>query len=120
MKWFLFVLISCLLLIADQSYAVDIPPSSEGSTYSGKITGVAIDFYYHTGIGLPDGETCNGKPAIVLLKTHPRYKEILSVLLIAESTGKTVEIYGLGQELSDFGAGYCVVKFASLGNFPLW
>jgi len=113
------LLLSLLIFIA-QVHAVDIPASTSGATYSGKIEGVAIGFFDHVGIGLPAGDTCNGRKSLALLTTHPQYKEIMSVLLAAEASGKIVKFYGLGSEISTFGSGYCVVNWASLGNFPLW
>ena len=108
------------VLVTTATNAADILKSTDGSTYNGKIEGVAFNFYNHVGVGLPAGETCNSQRSLVLYTTHPQYKEIVSVLLAAESSGKQVKMYGLGRKVSDFGVGYCVIEWAALGNFPLW
>ena len=111
------LLFAFLFLTSTFSMAGDIPTEAN---YSGKIESVAIGFFGHVGIGLPAGDTCHGQPIIVLLTTHPQYKEILSTLLAAQTSGQEVNIHRLGLETSSFGVGYCVVQYLSLGDFIVW
>lgn len=95
---------------------------STASTYFGGIQGVGVGFWGHVGVGLPVGQTCHGSQTVVLLTSNPRYKEILTILIAAESTGQSVKMYQLGASnyAPAAGATYCVVTEAALGNFPIW
>src|SRR5882757_3670120 len=90
-------------------------------SYHGTIEGVAVGFFGHVGVGLV-GANCNGSSVVVLLTTNPHYKDILSVLLSAQSANADLRLLWLSSQLQDFGSGnvYCVINYASLGNFPLW
>ena len=85
--------------------------------YLGKVQSVAVGFYGHTGVGPQDGTTCQGSPIAVLLTSNPKYKEILSLLYVAETTQSAVQFYALAMVRSEFGAGWCVIREASLGRF---
>ena len=71
------------------SYAGSI---NSNGTYEGKVRGVAIGFWGHVGVGL-DGVQCEGKNEVLLLSSNEKYKDILSVLLAAEASGKSVMFY---------------------------
>ncbi|SRR6266571_1527897 len=98
-------------------YAIDLTGTQ---TYVGKVQSAAVGFYGHIGVGLQDGTTCQGQSVAVLLTTNPKYKEILSLLYVAETTQSDVKFYALASVRSDFGVGYCVIGEASLGRFALW
>ena len=90
-------------------------------TYYGKINSVSVGFFSNVGVALQDGTTCNGQKVAVLLTTNPKYKEILSLLLTAETSQKEVHFYRVASNLSQFGTPpYCVINEAALGKFPLW
>ena len=90
--------------------------------YHGTIQGVAVGFFSNVGVGLTDGATCSGQGVAVLLTSNPQYKDILAVLLAAQSTGSNLRLWYLTGATQTFPGGYtyCVINFASLGDFPLW
>jgi hypothetical protein len=90
--------------------------------YAGPIQGVALGFFSSVGVGLPSGQTCHGKNVVVLLTTHPRYKEILAAMLAAEAGNRNVRFNQIGGVVETFSPGYtyCVIGEAAIGDFPLW
>jgi hypothetical protein len=90
-------------------------------TYKGKIKGVGVGFWGHIGVGL-DGIKCNGRDEVLLLSTNANHKEIYSLLLAAEASGKLVIFYKVAGviEQVDPNYSYCVIRSAALGDFPQW
>jgi len=117
MKILISVLFSCLLF-SSQACAGTI--NSLG-TYNGIAKGVAVGFWGQVGVGL-DGVSCNGRNEVLLLLSNSKYKEILSVLLAAEASGKTVVFYSLTGSLHEVAPGhtYCAIRYASFGDFSAW
>ena len=113
----IYLVLIFLVAISKSALSADIETSEN---YIGNINSVAVGFFGHVGVGLPDGQTCHGQRVIVLLTTHPLFESMLSVLLTAEAAQKEVNVFQLGSQESDFGVGYCVITHVSLGDFPLW
>ena len=92
-----------------------------GQSYYGKTEGVGVGFWGHVGVGLPTGTTCRGQERVILLTTNPRYNEIYSILVTAESSGKQVKFYNVTNSITPTaGTTYCVIDFVALGNFYGW
>jgi hypothetical protein len=91
-------------------------------TYSGTISGVAVNFWSGVGVGLTGGATCNGHTEVILLYTDPHCKDMLAVLMTAETTGKNVRMYALTGTIQTYytNYAYCVITAVSLGDFSAW
>ncbi|MBY0444261.1 MAG: hypothetical protein K2Q15_03520 [Burkholderiales bacterium] len=116
MKRYLFLL---LILFSSFIKAAEI---SNTNSYYGQIQGVSVGFYTHVAIGFPTGQTCLGSSIAVLLTSNPKYKEILSLFLLSETSKQSVNIFQPSAQTISFPGGgtYCVVTEAALGNFTLW
>lgn len=91
-------------------------------TYTGEINGVAVGHWGHVGVGLPSGQKCNNRSEVLLLKSNEYFKEILSVLLAAEASGKQVTLYRVTSQVQEIAAtySYCIIGSAALGDYPTW
>ncbi|TPW09189.1 MAG: hypothetical protein FD130_2621, partial [Halothiobacillaceae bacterium] len=94
-----------LVLFAVSQHGSAAGVIDQNGTYRGQIKGVGIGFWGHVGVGL-DGVTCRGFTEVVLKKDNPQYKDMLAVLLAAESTGKQVNMYIVQQVHEAFSPGY--------------
>lgn len=111
----------CVLLTIIASIPTYAGTIDSASTYRGTINGVAVNYWSGVGVGLTDGATCNGQSTVILLYTDPHYKDTLSVLMTAETTGKNVRMYRLLDQIQTYytNYAYCVTA-VSLGDFPVW
>jgi len=110
------------VLLVVFSVAANSAGIDTSGSYNGKIKGVAIGHWGHVGVGFVDGVQCNGKNEAILLTSNPLYKEILSLLLAAETAKSDVILFRLSSKVQEFSASssYCIVSSASLGDFTSW
>jgi hypothetical protein len=108
-----FFVVSC-------SFAVEHYNSSNSNAfYYGPMSNLYVGFWSsYTAILLPQSpqaNTFNGYTYIVLPKVNPNYKEIIALLMTAQTTGQNVHLKCVGtQNLG--GYIYCVLVEAILGN----
>lgn len=110
------------LLIACASMPTYAGTMDSVGTYHGTINGVGIDYWTGVGVGLTGGVTCNGQSTVILLYTDPHYKDKLSVLMTAQTTGMNIRMYRLLDNIQTYytNYAYCIITAVSLGDFPAW
>lgn len=113
--------IAGVVAFALTSTAANATNYTGGTSYFGPIQAVASGFWGEVGISLANGDTCLGRSQVILARSNSRFNEMLSLMITAAASGKSVKLYNIGTTTVVFsGLTYCVVTEASLGDFPGW
>ena len=121
MGWTMKAVIAGFFALAFTSTAAHATNYTGGTSYFGPVQAVASGFWGEVGIGLANGDTCLGRSQVILQRSNSRFNEMLSLMITAAASGKSVKLYNIGTTTVVFaGLTYCVATEASLGDFPGW
>ncbi|MDX1304557.1 hypothetical protein [Photobacterium sp.] len=108
------------ILLTIVSFNVSALNLDNTDSYLGKVQSVAVGFFDHVGISLPNGITCNNQKALILTKDNAQFDKIYSLLLAAASQSD-VHLYRVAANKQTYGpTSFCKIGEAAYGQFALW